>query len=185
MADKTTPTTENNFIKDDKVFIYWSFDESIQRNIIPKLMNIIETKKKEKEPKIEIYINSGGWYVASAFELIAIIEKAKKDWIEIITHAYWACHSAASVLFVLWNKRYISDYTMYIIHDCRWEVYQSNRKMIQNTANYINTINDNMVNIYMKYTKANKKRLEDIMMQDMYAVPVEEMKKLWFADFIV
>ena len=181
MAEELSKT---NFIKDWKVFIYGKFDDSIFIEIVPGLMKLLEEKKLQKEPRIDFHINSWGGHVDTCFELVSIIEKAQKAGIKFRMHAFGGCHSAASVLFVCGDERNVSPYLSFIIHDCRNEFYQSNSAMIQNIAEYIVTVNKNMVDIYMNHTKAKKERLEKVMKEDMYSMKPAELIKLGFAENI-
>ena len=49
--------SDENFVKNGKIYILGAFDESISQKVIPDFIELIGKKKSTKNAEIEIYLN--------------------------------------------------------------------------------------------------------------------------------
>jgi ATP-dependent protease ClpP protease subunit len=108
----------SNFVKENNVFIYGEFNESIANTVVPALLEEIKKQKKLKEGKIRFYIDSNGGYTRYLYILLALIEDAKKSGIIIETYVFSYAYSCGSMLAAAGTKghRYVSSHAEHLCH---------------------------------------------------------------------
>ena len=109
---------ELNSIDGNSIFIHGIFDETISKNIIPKLIKEIDIQEKIKEGRLKFYINSRGGYAHMLLDLLALIEIAKKKGIIVETYVFAYAYSCGSLLACSGSKghRYISYNAEHLCH---------------------------------------------------------------------
>lgn len=174
-----------NYVKEDDIYILGSFDETISQNIISLMPDIIKRKSELKNSCINFYINSTGGYTNELFGLIYFIEQAKKQNIKINTHIIGDAYSCASYLSVLGDYRTMNKYSHQLLH--YGTVYAVNQTPTQ-VARY-NKLTDehfnNLVDIYVKHTKMNRKEIEKLMSDDYCFLNAQECLKNGLIDEII
>lgn len=108
--------TPENFIRGNRVYILGEFDKTISSNVIPDLVELIDTMKYARDSEIEIYINSPGGYANELISLLTLIDIAKKQGIKIITYNIGIAHSCGSILAIVGDVRYMYRYADNLPH---------------------------------------------------------------------
>ena len=113
---------DNIYIDTEKrlFYIQEDIDEATMGKVCFELLKILqEDNKNEKEKKefvrepIKLYINSSGGYVDDAWALISIMLKSKTP---IYTYCTSYAHSAAFLIFIAGEKRFITNDSWMICH---------------------------------------------------------------------
>lgn len=182
-------TPSQNFAEGNNFYIYSSIDDTFGRDILAPFTNkVSELSGKSCEcstPKvINIFISSVGGRLDYTFDLVTLIEKAKKSGIEVRTYVTSNACSGASLIAVSGSKRYISSRAYHLLHYARGGDFSHNPEMIaRNTENGLFTQGE-LVKIYKKYTKV--KGLEKKLLADNYMINGgEECIKLGLADELI
>ena len=178
-----------NFAEGNNFYIYSSIDDTFGRDILaPFTSKVSEMSGKScgcsPQKVINIYISSYGGRLNYTFDLIALIEKAKKENIEVATYVTSNACSGASLIAVAGSKRYISSRAFHLLHYARGGDFSHNPEMIvRNTENGLFTQGE-LIKIYKKYTKV--KGLEKKLLADNYMINGgEECIKLPLADELI
>lgn len=168
--DDDAAPTGLNFMKDNSIFIYGHFDDSIAKEVIPNLLKEIEKQKDLKEGKIKFYIDSNGGYSRYLFNLLAIVEDAKKKGIIVETYVFGYAYSCGSMLACAGTKghRYISYLAEHLCHLGFAGAGASNDVELQRGAERVKSHFDKVRTLYVKY--ATLKDLEKVIQFDSYFI---------------
>ena len=102
-----------NFTRDNNIFIYGDFDNSISQHVIPSFIKIIKEKKNNI---IDFYINSCGGYTNILKELLGLIELARNDNIIIRTFVFGIAYSCDDTkelnIILILSENYILNMRM-------------------------------------------------------------------------
>lgn len=183
--DVTTPTTPNalNMVKGNKVFIYGDFDETIAKDVIPALIDEVEKQKALKNGVIKFYIDSNGGYARYLYDLLAIIEGAKKAGTVIETYVFSYAYSCGSVLACAGTKgnRYISSNSEHLCHlgSASTGVVANDVELERSSVRVKNHF-DKIRTLYKKY--ATIKNLEEAIKNDNYFIRGNDIIKNGLAD---
>jgi ATP-dependent protease ClpP protease subunit len=174
---------ELNFMESNNIFINGDFDDSIMKNIIPKLLKEIDIQADKKTPKIKIYIDSRGGYVNVLLNLLALIEIAKKKDIIIETYVFSRAYSCGSILACAGTKgnRYISYNAEHLCHLGMGDPGQViNDTELERGAERIKFHFDRIRMLYKKY--ADVLNLEEVIKNDNYFIRGNDIIKNGLAD---
>lgn len=188
MADietKMTEKSQENFVRENNVYILGPFDRSISSNVIPEIINLINILKFEKDPRINVYVNSCGGFACELFSLMAVIEIAKTYDIKIFTYNLGMAYSCGSLLAVIGDYRYMYKYATNLAHLGSSAISAETFEQLTRSANYINNHFNMIVDIYKKHVKCSEKKLKEILKDDMYFMNAETCLKLGFCDQII
>jgi ATP-dependent protease ClpP protease subunit len=172
-----------NFVKNGNIFIYGTFDSSIAKDIIPEMLLQVDAQKKLKDGKIKIYVDSPGGYTNYLYNMLAIIEDAKKNGVIIETYVFGNAYSCASVLAASGSKgyRFISYLSNHLCHlGSASTGIVINDIELERSAEKIKYHFDMIRNLYRKY--ANLENLDDAMKFDNYFIRGEMIIKNGLAD---
>jgi ATP-dependent protease ClpP protease subunit len=174
-----------NFVKDNSVFIYGDFGDSIAKDVIPDLLKEIEKQSKLKDGKIKIYIDSNGGYTRYLFNMLAVIEDAKKKGIIVETYVFGYAYSCGSMLACAGSKghRYISYLAEHLCHLGFAGAGASNDVELERGRERVQAHFDKVRNLYRKY--ANLKDLENVIKFDHYFIRGAEIIENGLADHFV
>lgn len=174
-----------NYVVDNKVYILGKFDESISQNVVPNLIKLIEAEKCKKESTIEFYINSVGGYVNELYNLLSIIEIAKKDGIKIVTINMGNAYSCGSLLAVVGNVRKMFKYATNLMHLGLAGASVTTLKQIERNSKHLNEHFNNIIDIYKKHTKMSEKDIRKNLEDDDYYLNASECLKYGLVDEII
>lgn len=156
-----------NFVSDDgNVYILGNFDSTISTHVIPVLVALVNTLSSEKEPSINIYINSYGGEAKELFAMLSILEMAKRRGIKIVTHVLGCAYSAGSLLAVYGDHRTMSKYADHLLHlGCSGASFTTFEQLKRETENNVKHFNK-ILEIYAQHTKISKKKLSEMLKDD-------------------
>lgn len=103
---------------EDNVFFIGDFDDSLENSIMIPLTREIANQAKEKDGRIDLYINSVGGYVHLANHFVNLVEIAKREGITVRTIVPDMAFSAGSMLAITGTpgERYIAKDAEHLIH---------------------------------------------------------------------
>jgi len=156
----------------------WWTDEKID-TVYPKQFNE-DLKALGDVSKIKLRINSNG---GSAFAAIAITNMLKNHKAEIHTYIDGIAASAASVIAMAGDKIFMNTGSIIMVHPASTYAFGTAHDL-KNTADMLDKITGNIIDIYQLRTKADRAKLEEIVNQETYLTAVES-KELGFCDEIL
>jgi len=178
------PSNEN-FVKDGKIYILGRFDESISQRIIPEFVNLIEKKKCLKNPSIEIYINSYGGRAIELLGLLSLLFLAKRNGIKIITYNIGVAASCGSILAIHGDERKMFRYAKNYMHlgsaGGSWETFEQLDRIMNTNKKWFSTI----TKWYIDNTKMRKSDIIKILKDDYFCLDSEQCLKYGFCDEII
>jgi ATP-dependent protease ClpP protease subunit len=175
-----------NSFKDDTFYIYGLFDESIAKEIIPNLVKQINEKKNIKGSKIKFYIDSNGGYARYLYNLLSLIEQAKKEDIIVETNVYGYAYSCGSLLACAGTKghRNVSILAEHLCHLGQAGTGSViNDTELERMGKKVKNHFDIVRTLYKKYAKI--KNLEKVLHDDCYFIRGKDIIKNGLADNIV
>ena len=138
--------------------------------------NLGDAASRGKEPDpINLHINSPGGIVSAGFiGYDTIIEIGKR--VSIHTIVEGNCSSAATLLSIAGNKRFITPYSTMLIHELSTFI---GGKLSEITQDYKNSIlvENKIEEIYMRHTKLEKEELQDLLKKDVLLSAEDALEK--------
>ena len=168
-ADDSTPSGLN-FMKDGVVYIYGTFNDSIAKEVIPDLLKEVAKQKALKDGKIKIYIDSNGGTTRYLYNLLAILEDAKKGGVIIETYVFGYAYSCGSILACAGTKgyRYVSYLAEHCAHLGAGGLIAINDTELERSSARVRAHFDRVRDLYRKY--ADIKDLESAIKFDNYYI---------------
>ena len=167
---KRGSSEDNSYVVDNNIY----FNDEISMETINKLtkqMRSLQTKLLSmasslniEPPPIRLHITSDGGSVFAAFRAINCI-KSMKVQVHTIVDGFAA--SAATLISVVGDKRYINKYSNMLIHELRsstsWNKMSELEDEIENMKHVMNQIKD----IYVEHTNLSRSDLNKLLKRDM------------------
>ena len=147
-------------------------------NVMIQMMkdNLGDAASKGKEPDpINLHINSPGGIVSAGFiGYDTIIEIGKRVAVHTIVEGN--CSSAATLLSIAGNKRFITPYSTMLIHELSTFI---GGKLSELTQDYKNSIlvENKIEEIYLRHTKLQKEELQDLLKRDVLLGAEDALEK--------
>jgi ATP-dependent protease ClpP protease subunit len=103
---------------DGNVFFIGDFDDNAEQNLIIPLTKEIQKQRRLRDGRIDLYINSYGGYKHLVFQLVSLVETAKREGIVVRTIVPHIAFSAGSILAVTGTpgERYIEKDAEHLLH---------------------------------------------------------------------
>jgi len=169
--------------EENKFFILADFDEELQAGIIIPLTCKIEELAGQRDPVIEIYINSNGGDSSIAMHIIHLLELAQRRGITVRTIVMRDAYSAGSLLAIVGTpgERYISNYGEHLIHygQSYNPEYRSPLQADRSAARTKRWFG-NMLDHYKRY--ADVPNLEAVIADDNFFIPANKCIRWKLAD---
>lgn len=182
---ETIKLTQTNFVRENNVYIFGDFDESISSNVVPELTKLITTESEKKNGRINFFINSNGGNVRELHALLALINMAKANNILITTTVLGNAYSCASMLAIVGEKRFIYEGAFHLMHlgtvVTGVETVEQNKRNALKTEKHFNFI----VSLYDRHTKMPKADIIEAVKDNDYYIDAQDCIKLGFADFVI
>ena len=166
--------------KDNRfIFMKGHFNEEAAHDIVKKLM---ELETKDPFSDITIFIDSYGGYVDSFVAMHDAIQLCRCD---VATVCLGKAMSCGQMLLISGKKgkRFITPNSTVLMHPLSMGSY-GNIHEIEVEAKEGRRQQDMLQNMIRKYTKINKKKLDELMSKDSY-IPAKEALELGIVDHIV
>lgn len=172
----------NLYIRSDgsDIYFYSGIDKKsilLLQKETKKVVDNIVSKATEAEkvgcvvtyPPIKIHINSPGGYIYPAFSFIDYMTQTKLRNPKIKFHSIieGGSASAATLISVMADKRFIAEYGYMLIHQlsgCAWGKYSDMKDDMKNSTELMNRIKK----IYSDHTKLPTRDLNKILKHDLY-----------------
>jgi ATP-dependent Clp endopeptidase proteolytic subunit ClpP len=178
IIEKTISDSSNNQVG-NKIYFY----SDVSRDTILNLNKQIDELTKQlktvqytydlpKPPPIEIHICSDGGDVFSA---MAAVDKIANNDVPVHTYCEGMVASAATLLSTSGKKRFISPSSCMLVHQVSsglWGNYMEFKDEIKNLELIMNLIKS----VYLKSTKFDNKKLDDLLSHDLYLSANECLK---------
>lgn len=174
-----------NFVKDGKVYIMGEFDGSISYEVIPEMMKLIEKKKEERHPVIEIFINSHGGYGDQLQALISLIQIAKANGIAIATYNMGIANSCASILAIHGDHRLMTSHATNLMHLGQTGDYNSTFSQLDRNTKRQKKWFNQIVQWYVDHTKLSKAKILEYLKDDCCYFDAKECLKYGLCDEII
>lgn len=167
---KRGSSDDNSYITDNNIY----FNDDISMETINKLNKQLRTLQTKlvtmatnlniDPPPIKLHITSNGGSVFAAFRAINCIKSLNVE-VHSIVDGYAA--SAATLISVCCDKRYINEYSNMLIHELRsstsWNKMSELEDEVENMKNVMNQIKD----IYVEHTNLSRAELNKLLKRDM------------------
>lgn len=167
---------------DGNVFFLADFDDQMESGLVLPLTREIQKQRNLKNGRIDLYINSFGGYRHLVFQLISLVELAKREGVVVRTIVPDVAYSAGSILAVTGTpgERYIERTAEHLIHygltgSSETTPEQVERNYIQKNQGF-----RKIRNHYEKY--ANVPDLEQLMNDDSAYIPATKCIRWGLAD---
>jgi len=134
----------------------------------------------EETPHIKLYINSDGGEV---FGALSTVDRISKSEVPIHSYVEGLVASAATLISVSCQKRYIRKNSIILIHQIRsW--FGGTHENIKDEVHNLDVLSNIIKQIYLKNTKLNEQELNKLLKRDIY-LSAEEAVRYGLADKIV
>ena len=175
-----------NFVADDgNVYIFGMFDSTISTDVVPILITLVNHLVSEKDPIINIYINSYGGEAKELFAMLAVLEMAKRSGIKIVTHVLGCAYSAGSLLAVYGDYRCMSKYADHLLHlGCSGASFTTFEQLKRETENNVKHFNK-ILEIYAQHTRIPKKKLSEMLKDDKLYLDPKQCLEFGICDEII
>lgn len=169
---------------DDNVFFLADFDDNMEGNIVLPLTREIQKQRRLRDGRIDLYINSFGGYKHLVFQLISLVEIAKREGIVVRTIVPDIAYSAGSILAITGTpgERYIEKTGEHLIHygmtgSIETTPEQAQRNFVQKQESFRKILQH-----YKKFTKLPHDELDRLMNDDSAFIPASKCIKWGLAD---
>ena len=170
---------ENSYIVDNNIY----FTDDITMDTINKLnkqMRSLQTKLitmsnslNIEPPPIRLHITSNGGSVFAAFKAINCMKSLTVP-IYTIVDGYAA--SAATMISVCGDKRYINKYSNMLIHELRSATSWNKMSELEDEVENMKKIMDQIKDIYVEHTNLTRSELNKLLKRDIDWSPSECLK---------
>lgn len=169
-------------IHEDNIFFIGDFDDSLERDVVMPLTLEIARQSKERDGRIDLFINSHGGYGHLAYHLIELVELAKRNGVTVRTIVTNSAFSAGSMLAITGTpgERYISRTGSHLIHYGSIASFETTPEQIQRYTKWKNSFFKSNLDLYKKY--ADVPNIEQAISDDGFFVTASESIKWKLAD---
>ena len=166
------------------VFFLADFDDNMESTIVLPLIREIQLQRRLAEPCIDLYINSFGGYKHLVFQLISLVETAKREGVIVRTIVPDIAYSAGSVLAIAGSEgeRYIERGAEHLIHYGSTGSLESTPEQLERNTRQKHGNFKKILNHYRKYTNMEHDELDRLMNDDSAFIPANKCIKWGLAD---
>lgn len=181
----TSEGKSRNIVCDDSVYILGDFDETISSDVVPAFVGLIDRKSKEKDSIINIYINSCGGYVYELQSLLALFNIARSKGIKVYTYVIGVAYSAASLLAVCSDKRFMFRNSSQLMHFGKTYAEPMTPLQMERLNKHNNEFFENSIKTYKEHTKLSEKNIRQYMSDDCFYLTAQECLLYGLCDEII
>jgi ATP-dependent Clp protease protease subunit len=167
----------------NEVFFYSTVNNDSINTLINTINSVLE-KHTEKQKgllteennscKIILYIDSPGGIIKDCFKFIDYINILRKsNKIHLTTVCTGCVASAATLMALIGDIRYITELSTYMIHElsCASVGHYTH---VASQMKYINKLHDNIVNLYIKYIpELSKDKISSLLLAETWLTAIE------------
>lgn len=169
---------------DDNVFFLTDFDDTMEANIVLPLTREIQKQRTLKDGRIDLYINSFGGYKHLVYNLISLVEIAKREGITVRTIIPDVAYSAGSILAVTGTvgERYIERTGEHLIHYGSTGSHETTPEQAQRNFVWKQEGFKKILTTYKQYTNIPHDELDRLMNDDSAFIPANKCIRWGLAD---
>lgn len=183
--DDTDESLNVKVVNKNHIYLYGEIDMSVALDFNTKFNESVTKYKKvcldiDIEPVFNIHINSCGGIIVAALSMIETIKRSK---CKINTYIEGECSSAATLIAVIGDKRFMGEYSLMLIHQLRsgfWGTASDFAEENKNNKKFMKIIK----NIYLKHTSIESDAMEKMLLKDSYMTS-KKSKKMGLVDEII
>lgn len=172
-----------------KVIDYYFNGEINTRSVLITQFLLDYQISETPSPEVRFWINSGGGSVVSSIALYDYLIRLRKDGVRVDTYATGMCASGATVVLQAGQVRYMTPFTLFMIHGCQTVYPEPKNAWEWLTQKYDNWqgrhmrkfIDDDIRDLYICRTHLPRKLLEKMMKSDCWLHGVDA-KEMGFVD---
>lgn len=170
----------NNY--EGNTFFINDVDDSLEMGIVVPLIKEIEEQAKLRNGRIDIWVNSFGGYAHLAFQVVTLMDLAKRNDITVRTIVSSVAYSAGSIIACAGTpgERYIDRDAEHLLHLGFTGSGESTIEQVRRNTEQKHTHFKKILNHYKKY--ANVPDLEQVLSDDSYFVNAQKSIKFGLAD---
>ena len=176
---KKNSPDENSYVIDNNIY----FTDDITMDTMNKLIKQIRSLEKKLiimginlkiiPPPIILHITSNGGSVIAALKCVNLIKSLSIE-IHSVIDSYAA--SAATLISVCCNKRYMNKYSSVLVHELRSSTTWSRLSDLQDEVGNMTKMMEQLKDIYVKHTKLTRSQLSKLLRRDIDWTPEEALK---------
>ena len=176
---------ELNFVKNNQIYIYGYFDDTIMTKVIPEFQDLISKQSEVKNGEIKININSNGGYIYILKNMLSLVESAKVLDITVSTTCFSDAFSCASILAASGSvgSRTVGEFTSHLLHLGATHLTAHTDKQLEREVDMSKRHFDFIRTMYKRYAKV--KNLERAIKDDRYFITGKDIIENGLADNIV
>lgn len=171
-----------NFVSENNVFINDEITNSTCAYMLADMYHLIADPAIRE---MNIYINSPGGDISTLVSILSCLELAKATKLTVRTIVTGLAASSASMIAIVGDKRYMGEYAKHFIHF--GSVFNGITKESEiEKANIYNKSHMKLVKeLYLRYTKLTKEKLDKLMEDEYGYIDAKTCKKLGLVDELV
>jgi len=181
--DQPAPAGNRQFNDGNRFYINGDFDDEMEWCLIATLRKEIDTQAAAKDGLIEMYINSDGGSGYLLFQIIELVELAKRKGVKVRTIVSSHAYSCGSMLAITGTKgeRYISHFAEHLAHHGQFDGYRKETPLqIERDADRWRRWTTTVIEHYKKYSDIPN--LEEHLKDDHFWIPADQAIKWGLAD---
>ena len=169
---------------ESNIFFLADFDDSMESGIVLPLTREIQRQRHFRDGRIDLYINSFGGYRHLVFQLISLVELAKREGIVVRTIVPDIAYSAGSILAVTGTpgERYIEKTAEHLIHYGQTGSMETTPEQVERNTIQKREGFKKIRRHYEKYTKIPAGELDSLMNDDSAFIPARKCLTWGLAD---
>ena len=163
-------------------FTIFDFDDNLEQSVILPLIDETKRQAKLKDGSINLWINSYGGYRHLVFQIISLVEMAKRNGVVVRTIVNDIAYSAGSILAVTGSpgERYIERTAEHLCHYGFTGSNESTPAQVERNYAQKNEGFKKILNHYKKYTDIPD--IEMAMNDDSFYIPAAKCIRYGLAD---
>lgn len=167
---------------DGNIFYFTDFDDNMEASLVVPLTKEIQKQRRFRDGRLDLYINSFGGYAHLLFNLIELVELAKRDGIVVRTIVPSLAASAGSMLAVSGTpgERYIGKTAEHLIHYGTTGGVEETPKQVERTSAYKHRDFTHRINVYRQ--NCDIPDLDEEIMDNGWFIPAPKAVKYKMAD---
>jgi len=175
---KKNSPDENSYVVDNNIY----FTDDITMDTMNKLIKQIRSLEKKliimglnlkiTPPPIILHITSNGGSVIAALKCVNLIKSLSIE-IHSIIDSYAA--SAATLISVCCNKRYMNKYSSVMIHELRSQTNWNKLSELQDEVGNMTKMMEQLKDIYVEHTKLTRSQLSKLLRRDIDWSPIQAL----------
>lgn len=181
---ETRKSSELNRIIGNKIYLFGDIDDSIMEKVVPEMLQKIDELKNEKDPHLDIYIDSNGGFYNVTFSFLNVMNIARENGIHINSYIMSSAFSGASLIACYADTRYMNKYGIIGIHYGTAHFIASTRlqsdRVIENVKEHFNTIEE----VYLENSNISLEEIKEYMRDEQCQFNAETALKLGLIDEI-